>query len=333
MTEETTASTRRHIDPHVHCRDWLEHKKATIDEVMRLARGQGVYAIFDMPNTMPPVTTKRLVERRLHTARDEGCIDGYYLYIGATSNPGQLREAVAVAKSNEKVVRIKLYAGRSTGDLSVLDEDEQRLVYRILSSEGYRGAIAVHCEEEKLGRPELWIPERPATWNLAKPPEMEIKGVENQIKFVMEAGFEGHLHICHISTPEAVEIVDHARRKIRISCGSTPHHLTLSTDDMQEENGMMYKVNPPIRDKRMMLRLGELLREGKIDWIETDHAPHLEEKTYSSFRQPGSFMSGIRSLENYSTFIKGLANQGYSKEDIERLTYSNIKNVFAKVVE
>jgi dihydroorotase len=129
-------------------------------------------------------------------------------------------------------------------------------------------------------------------------------------------------------------MVDYARGSIRISCGSTPHHLTLSTDDMQTPEGMRYKVNPPIRDRSSMVRLEQLLRAGKIDWIETDHAPHLkEEKTYDQSRQPGFYMSGIRSLENYASFIDSLSERGYPDELITNITYTNIKKVFTMVTE
>lgn len=331
---EKTQQTRKYIDPHVHCRDWNEKEKATISEVMTLARSQGIVAIFDMPNTKPPILTKADVELRLWTAECEKSQDGYYVYIGATADTKQLRRAAAVATKNPKVVGIKMFAGKSTGDLSILDLDDQKNVYKTLKLEKYKGVIVVHCEEESLGRPDLWVPANPATWNLAKPPIMEIVGVQNQIKFVKETGFEGHLHIPHTSTPEAVEIVNDAMGSIRISCGVTPHHLTLSTDDMQTPDGMKYKVNPPIREKKSMLRLNELLRDSKIPFIETDHAPHRqEEKTYDASRQPGSYMSGIRSLENYAAFIDSLSAKGYPEELITKITYSNIKAVFTKVTE
>jgi dihydroorotase len=199
---EKTQQTRKFIDPHVHCRDWNEQGKSTIAEVMNLARSQGIVAIFDMPNTKPPILTKSDVELRLWTAESQKSESGYYTYIAATSNQKQLRKAADVVKRNPKVVGIKMFAGISNNrDLSIIDPEEQKYVYKTLKQEKYNGVIAVHCEEESLGRPELWAPANPSTWNLAKPPIMEIKGVENQIRFAKETGFEGHLHIAHTSTP------------------------------------------------------------------------------------------------------------------------------------
>jgi dihydroorotase len=320
---------RKFIDPHVHCRDWGQSYKSTIAEVMKLAKSQGVVAICDMPNTDPPITTAELIGKRFQTAKDEGVDEGYYLFIGATTDPTQLKEAFYTAAAHPKVVGVKLYAGVSVGDLSVPSAEDQRLVYREAAKANYNGVIAVHCEEESLAQPAKWDPAKPASWNEAKPPIMEIVGVDNQIRFAKEEGFMGHLHICHVSTPEAVSRVHIEKEKMEISCGSTPHHLTLSTEiDMDSEKGILYKVNPPIRGRIAMLEMRRLLKKGWIDFIESDHAPHtFEEKT-----QP-PFMSGIRSLEGYDLLIEGLLKDGFTEEQIAKLTYSNIKQVYTKIRE
>ncbi len=338
-TPTTVPTTYRYTlpagDGHVHCRGWAQSYKTTIKEVTRLARSQNVVFIIDMPNTGPAITTAQLVESRLRTAEAEGCLHGYYLFIGATRNPDQLREAFWVASTNPKVAGIKLYAGKTTGDLELLEEAEQRQVFKVARQCGYKGVIAVHCEKEKLARPELWVPELPATWNLAKPPEMEVEAIKDIIKFAREEGFEGHLHICHISTPESVALVDEARRSVSISCCITPHHLSFSTEDMQTTGGTRLKVNPPIREIKMMRELMVLLREGKINGIETDHAKHTpEEKTYLSSKPPELYMSGIPSLEHLSDFLTGLVlHHEFTENQVRDLTYRNIKRIFPMVLE
>lgn len=321
----------KHIDPHVHCRDWSQSYKSTIKSVTELARSQGVVAIFDMPNTEPPIFTKALVEKRLQTAIDENCIDGYYLYMGITSRPEQVKEAVETYNGNEKVIGFKMYAGKSTGELQISEVEQQEIVYETLAEREYEGMLAVHCEKDSLARMELWKPDQPYTWSMARPPEMEIESIKDQITLAKKNGFNGTLHVPHITTPEAVSIVDRERRNIDITCGVTPHHIALSTDDMNGIDGLSYKVNPPLRNRETAIRMKELLMEGKIDWIETDHAPHsAEEKSY-----PGNktFMSGIPSLASYSNFLKGLINDGFTSEQMEELTYGNIKEKFTRVKE
>lgn len=334
MATANAPVARKHIDVHVHCRDWGESAKATISSVKRLSERQGIVAICDMPNTDPVITTAERVERRLRTAEEQGSLQGYYLYIGATPDQNQVREAAAVASSNPKVVGIKMYAGRSVGNLPVTELEDQRNIYFTLAKENYKGILAVHCEDERYARYDLWQPEKPATWNLAKPPVMEMAAVTKQIEFALESKFEGHLHICHITIPHAVRAVDMLREKMRISCGVTPHHLMLSTKDMETEDGIKFKVNPPLRDPITVAGMNLLLRNGRIDWIETDHAPHMpEEKTYDAQKPKNFFMSGIRSLELYGTLLEKLASRGFPQSQIDDLTYNNIKKVFTKIVE
>ena len=320
-----------HIDPHVHCRDWKESNKATISSVMKIAADNGVVAIFDMPNTNPPIISLRTAEERLLTAEKEGCTSGYYVYIGLTGDDLQAREAADAVDDNDRIVGIKMYAGRSVGSLSVSDPEAQAMSYAALAEAGYTGVVAVHCEKESLFKPSLWNPADPQTWNLARPPEMEVEAVREQIEFAEKSGFRGNLHICHISTPDSVDLVKEARGRIRVTCGATPHHLSMSTDNLHKEGGIAYKVNPPIRDLPFVSGLNDRLKKGMIDWIETDHAPHTKEE--KSYPGNGTFMSGIPSLEGYSEFLEGLSAKGLSDRAIADLTYNNIKKAFPMVKE
>lgn len=320
-----------HIDPHVHCRDWEQSYKATIKSVTEIARNEDVVAIFDMPNTSPSIISEELVKRRLNTAKEEGVLDGYYLYMGLTKDPNQIKHAAEVVNSNPKVVGMKMYAGKSVGNLEITQIEDQRTVYQTLADANYTGVIAVHCESEKYANASAWKPEEPSTWNLAKPPIMEVEGIKDQINLVKETGFKGHLHICHISTVEGVKIVDDVRSTMKITCGVTPHHIVHSTLEMKDKSGVEYKVNPPVRDIQTAESLKKLLLEGKIDWIETDHAPHsIEEKSYV---QNGAFMSGIQSLKGYKNFLNYLMDEGMTKGEIHKNTYLNIKKVFKNVLE
>ncbi len=310
------------IDPHVHCRDWNQAYKSTVRYVYGLAVSQGVGIIFDMPNTDPPIISENDVAKRLALAKD---FPGYYLFIGATKNPSQLREAARVATTNPRVVGIKMYA-TGVGDLAITNAFDQAQVYDELSKCGYKGVLAVHCEKESLFKPALWDPQRPYTWNDARPEISEVESAKDQIEFAKRAEFEGVLHICHVSSPRTVEMISKAGKEIRIACGVTPHHLMYSTDDMKDARGLRYKVNPPIRSPGCVEGLWRCLASGMIDWIETDHAPHTDsEKT----NPPGA--SGIPSLRYYSQFLEKLRTEGFSEDQITDLTYSNIKRVFSKI--
>lgn len=311
------------IDPHVHCRDWEESYKATIKKVYELAKSQGVSAIFDMPNTKPPITTREIVAKRLRTAEMQGVSRGYYLYVAATSSLEQLEEAVRTVEEEPRAVGLKMYTSEMRG-LEVERLEDQLKVYRALAELGYRGVIAVHCEKTSLFRPELWSPEKPSTWCLARPPEAEVESVMDQISCVKKSGFRGTLYVVHVSCPRTVELISKARNDgVRIVCGVTPHHLMLTTRDMETRGGLLLKSNPPLREPEDAHGLLEKVSRGMVDFIETDHAPHaLSEKLNPPY------LSGIQSLERYSELISWLLENGVSEKLIDEMTSKNISRVF-----
>lgn len=315
------------IDPHVHCRDWTQSHKETIEHALSVADRTGLSGIFDMPNTSPSIDSRELIERRLADAYKNASPVFYGLYAGLTSNPNQIKEVVETWKELfPKVIGLKMFAGHSVGNLGIIKEDEQRLVYQTLSNEGYDGVLVVHCEKEALLKPSLWNPSNPRSHSYARPNESEVESVRNQIDFATEYKFKGILHIAHVSVPESVGLVDKVRHEgnIRISCGLTPHHCLLSYDLVPESNdGLVYKVNPPLRDGVSREGMLELLKQGKIDWIETDHAPHtLKEKLEAPF------MSGFPGLAFYPHFLDFLRENGFSEEQIRSLTHRNICDTF-----
>lgn len=311
------------IDPHTHCRDGKQAYKETIGHVFEIAEKQGVEKIFDMPNTDPPILSEKDVQKRLKFVPDNKK-KNYFLYVGATADEGQLKEFVGCYNKYNEVVGIKLYAGKSVGDLAVGDTEKQRAVYKTLSDSGYNGVIAVHCEKESRLKPELWQPLNPITHSYARPKEAEIESVKDQIKFAKEANFKGTLHIVHISCPESVDLVEKARATMKITCGATPHHILWNNEMLNRSDGLLYKMNPPLRDKEDVAELRQYLKEGKIDWIETDHAPHaIGEKLFSPY------LSGYPSLYLYRDFVNNfLPSIGLDKILIRKLTFDNIYKAF-----
>ena len=310
------------IDPHVHCRDGRQSYKETIDHVFRLCDEQGVDMIFDMPNTEPPVLTAADVEKRLALVPREAR-NRYRLYIGVTANEEQLANAVLTVRECESVVGLKLYAGKSVGDLAVVDECQQKQVYRILSAADYKGVLAVHCEKEALIT-SAFYPKEPHTHSLARPNEAEVASITDQIHFARSAGFRGTLHICHVSTAASLKIINGAQDDMNITCGVTPHHLLWSSAQSMGPAGLLYKVNPPLREPSDTVALRKALKDGNINWIETDHAPHpISEKLYPPYA------SGYPSLCLYRELVEQfLPLWGLNDDMIRNVTYANIVGVF-----
>ncbi len=296
------------IDPHVHLRDWEQKEKETIFHGIETASMCGINAVFDMPNCQPTLTDTATIRDRLQNAEtarsrftDFYSIEApfYAVYAGITADQQQIEEIVELHRSLfPRLIGLKLFAGRSTGPLAVIEPEQQQNVWKNLAEAGYKGTVAVHCEKESSMHPELWDPSRPDSHSAARPPEAEAASVRDQISFAAQAGFEGNLHICHISTSEALNEVRSFKsdtsdnsRSFSLSCGATPHHLLLDTAVIPEgPEGLLLKVNPPLRTQVERLALLDALIDGTVDWIESDHAPHTLRDKYEAYA------SGIPSM-------------------------------------
>ncbi len=310
------------IDPHVHLRDWAQAEKETLVHGMRVALLCGVDEVFDMPNTSPVLTTRDAIEKRLADAQASNVGVKYHLYAGLTTKAEQIKEVVqAYNEFYPRVVGMKFFAGHSTGNMGLIAEEEQKEVYRQLALLGYEGVVALHCEKESLLRPELEDPEDFSSHSLARPAKAESASVADQLTFSQEAHFKGHLHVCHISTLEALHLVEEAKKQgTRVSCGVTPHHVLLSSQDAKD-HALYAKMNPPLRSESERSALYAALLEGRIDWIETDHAPHtLKDKENGA--------SGIPGFSGLLLLLKRLIENGCPQTLLEQLLGGHVQEVF-----
>jgi dihydroorotase len=327
------------VDPHVHLRDWDEKGKETLYHGLETALLCGVGAVFDMPNCSPPLVGEAAVLRRLEDARaasirlsaDRGGapVPFYAIYGGLTAEEKQIREIVGLHRRLfPSVAGLKLFAGKSTGGLAVSGTDEQRRVWEILAESGYTGVVAVHCEKEELFRPELWDSRIPASHSLARPEEAERASAADQIAFASDACFRGTLHICHISAPETLELVrvfraEKGKHSFRISCGATPHHLLLDSSMVPDgPEGLLLKVNPPLRGRKSRQSLLAALFDGTVDWIESDHAPHTPRD------KSAAYASGLPSLTAWPLLLSRLRFMGMSEEMLQRVSGHRVLEVF-----
>lgn len=301
------------IDPHVHCRDGRQAYKANIEDVSESAATQGIIHICDMPNTDPPILREKDVVARLELARERKPAVRYSTYVGLTAQEEQIKEAVRLVRNFPQVCGLKIMP----------PENEKRKIFEVLAEEGYSGVLASHAEKANLFKPELFDPQKPWTHNLAQPPEAEIASIEEQIRFAEETNFRGTLYICHITLPESARMIWQAKKRISVYSEVTPHHLLLHAGLMEMQSGLLLKVNPPLRDCQSVRGLLEAVRQGLVDCIGTDYAPHtLKEKMFPPH------LSGIAIYELYSQALDFLKSQGVSEKEIENMTYWNIKKVF-----
>jgi len=342
------------IDPHVHLRDWNQAHKETLRHGFSVAWRAGLDGLFEMPNTDPPLTSRQAILRRIqdadHALHGLGVRLFHGLYAGLTVDPGQIAEVVQAWRDLfPRVVGLKMFAGHSTGQMGIVERDAQAAVYRRLAELEFTGVLAVHCEKESMLRPDAWDPGRPSSHGRARPPAAEVASVDDQMVLARAAGFRGVLHICHISTPWALNILrgTHARgngahegsgsapqEPFRVSCGLTPHHALLDIEMMDGPDGVLLKMNPPLRPRPLPEKMLGRLIAGDIDWVETDHAPHsmAEKRAAPATGTPGATppppASGIPVLPFYPRFIGMLSQRGMAKDRIEEVTHGAICRTF-----
>ena len=178
---------------------------------------------------------------------------------------------------------------------------------------GYRGqSVSFHAEDMAI----LENSKNAPTHETRRPPKSEDKGVATAIDLIRKNGLEGK--ICHVSTREAMMQIREAKKDgVAISGEVTPHHLYFDESAFTDENHIWFQVNPPIRTREDRMAMIEALRNGDIDYLATDHAPHsIEEK------QRG--ISGIPNLDTYGAFTTWLmAKCDFTPMDIARVCAYN----------
>ena len=271
------------IDPQVHFREPGADHKEDLHSGSCAAAAGGVTSFLDMPNNNPPVTTiERMAEKKQLAA--EKSVVNYGFFIGAT--PDNLKELNAV----ENVCGIKIFMGASTGDLLVDDPD---ILERIFGN-GNK-LIAVHAEDESIlqenrrlmkGIDDVRIHSRIRDESAAL--SATKLAVRLSIKYLRR------LHILHLTTEEECDFLRTLPREHHISTEVCPQHLVLTSPECYEHLGTKAQMNPPIRSKRHTVALWQALKDGIIDCIATDHAPH----TLAEKKQPyGMSPSGMPGVE------------------------------------
>ena len=220
------------------------------------------------------------------------------------------------------VIGLKLFAGHSTGGMGIISEKDQTEVFKTLVEEGYKGVLAIHCEKESLLNNSKFDIKDFKTQSIARCKKAEVESIKDMLNIALKVNFKGTLHIAHLSTKEGLEIIKKAKAKsypFKIACAVTPHHALLNKN--AADSNSLAKMNPPLRDEEDRLALFNALKDGDVDFIESDHAPHtIEDKLKGASGVPG--FSGILLL------IKALVDSGVSKERMEDLMGRNVYRIF-----
>ncbi len=277
------------IDPHVHLRDAGDAAQAAVESMATGTRAAvlgGLAAVFDMPNTKPPlVDAAGLAVKQAAAEQVVWCDIGFY--VGATkTNIADL----AGLETGRGVCAIKVFAGSSTGDLLVDDDDSIEQVMR----SGHR-RIAFHSEDEcrLQARKPLFKSGDPYASHMDwRDEETAFLGTRRLMALARRTGRAAH--ILHVSTAQELEYLRDCRDVA--SCEVLVNHLTQVAPECYERLGGYGVMNPPIRGERHRQAAWAAVRDGTVDCIGSDHAPHPRAAKEKPWPDCHSGMTGVQTL-------------------------------------
>jgi dihydroorotase len=287
---ETIDGAGRHlfpgfVDPHVHLRTPGQEHKEDLDSGTRAAAAGGYVAVVAMPNTDPVVDSAPVLLSLREQARREARVPVGFLAAvtrnlagEALTEMAELRDAGALGFTDD---------GRPVHRAGIL---RKALQYQRLAG----GVLCLHEEDPTLsGRGVMHEGDVSARLGLAG-----IPSVSESTLIARDAALaryeDGRIHIQHLSARESVEAVWAAKgRDVRITAEASPHHLTLTERALLERLDTRLKMNPPLRTDDDRAALIDGLRDGTIDCIATDHAPHAREEKEVPFEEAPMGTTGL----------------------------------------
>ena len=291
------------IDDHVHFRDpGLTHKADMHTESRAAARG-GVTSVMDMPNCNPQTTTMEALEAKFADAKTK-CLVNHSFYLGAmTDNIEEIHRV-----DPHTICGVKLFMGSSTGGMLV-DQDER--IEAIFSESPT--LIALHCEDQSIisantakYKEQTASDDPDVTYHpLIRSEEACYQSTKKAVELAKKTGAK--IHIMHISTARELELLEQgALKDKKITAEVCLPHLYY-TDADYAAYGTRIKCNPAVKTATDRDALRKALREGLIDVIGTDHAPHLPaDKVGGSLKAA----SGIPTIQYVLPAMLELADEG-----------------------
>jgi len=320
------------IDSHVHFRDPGMTQKEDFESGSRGAAAGGVTTVFDMPTTKPVVTDASLFKQKEAALRGRSVVD-FGLYAGAgPSNLGELNSlaaAGAVAFKTYQVApppeRVAEYEGAFVND--------PRELLQVMAGVARTGLVhCLHAEDNQAisrltarllaeGRKD------PMAHYDSRPSYTEALAVSQAVEFARATRCK--VHILHLSTKEALEIIAQAkRRNVSVTSETCPHYL-MFTKEVLRKFGPLAKYNPPSRTKEDVAALWLGLKAGVIDVVVSDHAPHARSEKEAGREDIWKAPPGTPGVELRLPLLLTSARQHrLSIRDIVRLTSTRVAKIF-----
>jgi dihydroorotase len=310
------------IDVHVHLRDEEKAYKEDFYSGTAAAAAGGMTTALDMPNNNPVTMSVETLRNRMGLAERKVLVNvGFY-----SEFPKDKSEIHAIVR--EGAVGFKLYMAEQVGGLDIHSDQAIIEAFKVAGSLGI--LTATHAEDEQtlkrnedkfksIGRNDI------NAFLKAHSEDVEVKAIERLLKLAKQTGM--HLHFCHVSTEAGMtKIIEAKKSELQVTCEATPHHLFLSVRDLKRV-GSLALTMPPLRDRRDVDGLWEAVKNGWVDVIGSDHAPHtLKEKEAESV---WDVKVGIPGLETTLPLLLTEVRRGrISIGDVVRLMSENPAEIF-----
>lgn len=271
------------IDMHCHLRDPGDPEEETIASGTRSAALGGFTSVACMANTHPPIDTPAMVKYIISKAQKEAAVN--VLPIGAVT-----RELKGEALSEMGRMLLEGAVAFSDDGRPIINTDIMRRALEYARQFGV--PIISHAEDLALSADGQMNESRLSTI-------LGLKGIPGQAEEAMVARDLllarefGPVHIAHVSTAGSVKLIRRAKEDgIKVTCETCPHYFTLTEEEVEGYNTLA-KVNPPLRGEADVAEVVRGLKDGTIDVIATDHAPHREEKKNVEFGRAATGMVGF----------------------------------------
>ena len=300
------------IDMHCHLREpGFEHKE-TIETGSKSAVCGGYTAICPMPNTKPTPDNVEVLERIINEAKR---VNLCKIFPYASVTKGEKGEELVNFEELKKAGAIAF----SDDGMPVVNSRFMRQA--IIEADKLNTFVASHCEEKSVSAGAI---------NAGKVADkLGVEGVLPEAEEIMAAREivisetnNVRAHICHISTKTSVNMIRDAKeRGVKITCETCPHYFTFTVDEVLN-SGVNAKMNPPLREEKDRQAIIEGLKDGTIDCIITDHAPHAEEEKNKGLAQAPNGIIGFETV--VPAIIMNLVEPGHlTYLDVVRLTSYN----------
>ena len=303
------------IDTQTHFREPGSTDTEDLNSGSRAAVVGGITAVFEMPNTNPPTSSKNEFKRKLDLAKDR-MFCNYAFYFGATADNSH---ELADLKNLEGCCGIKLFAGSSTGNLLVANEKDIETVFKNSSK-----VVAVHSEDEEILNINKKLIKKGDvhTHPIWRSEECAISSTRRIVNIAKR--YNKRAHVLHVTTKQEVDFL--SQHKGNVTFEITPQHLTLYAPDCYDKLGTYAQMNPPIRDKSHYDRLWYAIRNNLNDTIGSDHAPHLKINKEKEYPNSPSGMPGVQTL--LPVMLNHVNNGKLSLKQLIKLVCENPIRIF-----